>query len=274
MRAAPSDTRQAQRRQEHGWWADVESRGHGVDRASVAYGLGRSAGGRTRARPTITQRALRRHGARRLQDDRRSEERGSSRALASTSPAMASHTACWKASCTRSRSTLCTHRRSMRLAAASGRARTAALHGSACSEKHSRRQSGHRPASARDRVRERDQAPQRQGDPATRSTRQSTVEAAGVRLGRPASTTTTSATRSWSIVDAPGIVYAGGSTGLFASANQGRTWKKLLLELGGVGRDRTRSVARERPLRGDVGARRPEERRRRADLVEAASRHA
>ena len=31
-------------------------------------------GGRARARPTITQRALRRHGARRLQDDRRSED--------------------------------------------------------------------------------------------------------------------------------------------------------------------------------------------------------
>jgi photosystem II stability/assembly factor-like uncharacterized protein len=41
---------------------------------------------------------------------------------------------------------------------------------------------------------------------------------------------------------APGIVYAGGSRGLFASANQGRTWKKLLSgEVGAIALDPSRA---------------------------------
>ena len=41
---------------------------------------------------------------------------------------------------------------------------------------------------------------------------------------------------------APGIVYAGGSRGLFASANQGRTWKKLLSRgVGGIALDPSRA---------------------------------
>ena len=42
----------------------------GLTSASDAHGLGRSKGGRARARPTLTQRALRGHRARHLQDDR------------------------------------------------------------------------------------------------------------------------------------------------------------------------------------------------------------